>query len=69
MITTIYLTVEEYGEHCDEDNGLCLNCGEIRCGSTEPDAENYPCEACGEDKVMGFEMAMISGYIEISNED
>ena len=38
--------------------GFCLACGEERDGC-EPDAENYPCEACGEHKVMGASELMM----------
>ena len=32
----------------------------------EPDAENYSCEACGEDEVFGVEQLLIRGELEIS---
>jgi hypothetical protein len=61
------ISEEEYYDHCDSDDGLCLACGEIREGSTEPDAEGYECEECGAHKVMGFEQAMICGFIEVDS--
>ena len=36
-----------------ENVGLCTACGAERDGC-EPDAEDYECEECGEDKVMGY---------------
>lgn len=64
----ITMTAEEYQDHVDSMDGLCLKCGEIRFGSTEPDAENYPCDSCGEDAVQGIENALIADNIEIVEE-
>lgn len=63
---TFKMTEEEYLEHVSNDEGICLNCGEFR-DSTEPDAENYPCEFCNENKVMGLELALIAGHIDIND--
>jgi hypothetical protein len=64
-MTSVKLTEAAYLQHCEEYNGLCLACGEIRWGLTEPDAEGYPCEECGEDRVQGIENALLSGNLEI----
>ena len=45
----------------DENPGFCINCGEERDGC-EPDARNYPCEACGENKVYGASELISMGY-------
>lgn len=58
-------TEQEYHEHCDDYNGICMNCHAIRYGDTEPDAENYPCEDCEQDTVFGFEQALIMEIIEV----
>ena len=34
--------------------GICIACGEDADGC-EPDARNYECESCGENKVFGCE--------------
>lgn len=47
------VTVSDLQEMDDSYSGLCLNCGEWRWGDTEPDAQKYPCESCGMDKVYG----------------
>lgn len=60
----IKMTMEEYEEAQESYQGICLNCGELR-DETEPDAENYPCEFCGEDKVQGIENALIDMNIDI----
>lgn len=40
--------------HEDNNNGFCTHCSEwTREGGTEPDAENYPCDDCGKDTVVG----------------
>jgi hypothetical protein len=36
----------------DDNLGFCLACGADAEG-VEPDARNYTCEVCGEDKVYG----------------
>lgn len=38
----------------DEDQGVCLECGEIADG-IEPDARRYHCDACATDNVYGRE--------------
>lgn len=55
----------EYHGYRDRLVGLCCECGAER-GSTEPDAEDYPCEACGQDTVYGIEQLMLMGQIEIT---
>jgi hypothetical protein len=59
------MTVAEYHEHNNEMNGVCLSCGEIRYGSTEPDAQNYKCDSCGKKAVQGMEIAMMADNIRI----
>jgi hypothetical protein len=48
--------------------GICLKCGEIREGDTEPDAEDYECASCGEHAVQGIDNALIAGNITISED-
>lgn len=38
--------------------GICMACGEEFEG-VEPDAEEYPCEACGEAQVYGAVQAVL----------
>jgi hypothetical protein len=38
----------------DDGTGFCVHCRATRKGC-EPDAQNYPCERCGEPAVMGAE--------------
>jgi hypothetical protein len=67
-MTMITITEEEFSEHCDSYDGVCVACGEWGCGGVEPDAMGYECECCGEMKVMGAENALIMGMIEFSEE-
>ena len=62
---TIELSEDDFMEHNDSYDGICLHCGEWSFGGCEPDARNYECESCGAKQVMGAEMAMVAGYIEI----
>lgn len=62
------LTEARYRALCDEYSGLCRTCGEERMGDTEPDARDYPCEACGEDAVYGVEELLMMGEVEIVEE-
>lgn len=61
----ITMSKVEFLDHCEEYNGLCLHCGAIRYGNTEPDAEDYYCEECSKNEVIGFENALMLGYIEL----
>ena len=59
------ITEDEYHELQESYSGICLKCGEFREGDTEPDAEGYPCDSCGENAVQGIENALIAGNVEI----
>lgn len=61
----VKLTEDGFKELQDNDGGVCLACGELAWGDTEPDAEGYKCDACGAMKVMGVELALIAGHIDI----
>ena len=47
----------------DNNIGFCLACGEEN-DSVEPDARNYECDVCGEDKVFGAEEILLMGEVE-----
>lgn len=65
--SSVKMTMEEYREHCDSYDGICLACGEVKFGDCEPDAESYICPECSSDSVMGIELALIAGLIEIKD--
>jgi hypothetical protein len=65
----LVMTTDEYLESSEENNGVCLACGEIQFGGCEPDARNYLCESCGEHKVFGIEEALMMGRITIDEGD
>ena len=46
-------------------NGGCTACGEIQYGNTEPDAREYKCEDCGQNKVYGLEELIVMGLIDL----
>lgn len=56
-------TEEEYREHEDNFEGICLSCGEWQPG-VEDDAEGYICECCGESKVVGAGQALVMGMLD-----
>lgn len=43
----------------DDCIGFCLECGEENIG-VEPDAEDYECEFCGAECVMGAEQILMT---------
>jgi len=47
----------------DDNIGFCIVCGEEHSG-VEPDARNYKCDSCGENKVFGAEQIIIEGLAE-----
>ena len=66
----ITLTVAEFHELNDEMAGICYACGEIDdSGMCEPDARDYPCAACGEQRVHGIDWALAEMRIDIAEED
>ena len=58
------MTEKEYLVNRNYYNGICTNCKSIQ-SDCEPDAENYKCWECGEENVIGIELALIAGYIHI----
>ena len=48
----------------DDMEGICIECGAYE-SPVEPDAENYPCPECGENKVYGLEQAALCGLVDI----
>lgn len=64
------LTEAQYWERRENYEGYCLNCKEFtRDSDTEPDAENYPCDQCGSDSVVGVETALLDNLFEIVEEE
>jgi len=41
-----------------DNPGFCISCG-AEAEGVEPDAREYPCEACGEDAVFGAEELLL----------
>lgn len=52
------LEAVERRAHSLDNPGFCLACGADAEG-VEPDAEGYPCEECGEPRVIGAEELLL----------
>jgi predicted RNA-binding Zn-ribbon protein involved in translation (DUF1610 family) len=61
-------TIEDYLMHREEYIGICLSCGAER-DQTEPDAEDYKCESCGQHTVVGADNLMIDEFYNESAEE
>jgi Zn finger protein HypA/HybF involved in hydrogenase expression len=59
-------TQEEFVEHEDAMEGICLNCGEWIDG-VEDDAEEGFCDYCGKQKVVGAGQALVLGKLDIED--
>jgi len=64
----VLMNEDKIKDHTSESNGLCIECGEISYGGIEPDAISYPCEMCGEQRVVGMETALMYGWVIASVE-
>ena len=49
-----------------EYKGFCINCGATR-GECEPDARQYPCPRCKQNKVYAYEELMALGLIKFKD--
>jgi hypothetical protein len=56
------ITLEQYIEAEDLQQGICQSCGAIREGC-EPDARNYICDDCGAKRVLGPHWWMMEGRV------
>ena len=62
------VTDEEYQTATRDYLGWCTSCEEFTRDNTEPDAENYNCPKCEENRVIGAENALILGEITVDAE-
>jgi hypothetical protein len=59
---SLTFTIEQI-EQADADyGGFCIKCG-AEADGVEPDARNYPCDACGENQVFGAGEIAIMGLV------
>jgi hypothetical protein len=63
MPTPFQISQEDYQDLRDNGGGYCLSCRE-QADCVEPDARNYTCEACDDNKVFGIEELLMMGLIE-----
>lgn len=61
------ITIEDYRQMEHNMQGICTACGAIR-ESTEPDAEEYECDSCGEVSVVGIMTALDDGVVVLEEE-
>jgi len=58
---------DEYSDHVENNNGLCIHCGE-EASNIEPDARQLilfnECESCGKNGVYGVEELLVMGRIQ-----
>jgi hypothetical protein len=64
----IYLTESIYHQLQADYSGICLKCFTVRRGDTEPDARNYPCDACETNFVYGISELIIRGIVNFIDE-
>lgn len=62
MEKQVHITLETYQEMSADYSGYCTACGE-ETSPVEPDAEGYHCDACGEDRVVGPDIALLIGLV------
>lgn len=62
----VSIAMDEFEEMCESYMGFCTSCQEFTRDSTAPDAENYMCDECGKNTVIGAEQAMLTGKIEVN---
>ena len=48
--------------------GYCIACGEPASHGVEPDAREYTCGACKQNKVYGAEELVLMGLVDIEEE-
>lgn len=61
----VTVTEQEFLQHCEDYDGVCLVCLEWSTGGCEPDARGYRCGLCGSMSVYGAEEALLMGRIVI----
>jgi len=57
---SLTFTIEQIEAADANYDGFCIKCG-AEADGVEPDACNYPCEACGENQVFGASEIAIMG--------
>jgi len=63
------ITMDEYLDERESYGGYCVECQDFTRENTEPDAQGYRCPVCGQDTVMGAELAFMTGEIEFCADD
>jgi hypothetical protein len=61
----VRMEYEDYLLGAENHDGLCLACREVENGGVEPDERGAECRFCTAERVVGFELALVMGEIEI----
>lgn len=59
---SVTFQLQDIEEAMEAQSGFCTNCGAER-DCCEPDAREYDCEECGENKVYGAEELIFMGLV------
>jgi Zn finger protein HypA/HybF involved in hydrogenase expression len=65
----VLVRASDYTDATESYIGWCTTCERFTRDSTEPDAHDYECPACGDLTVMGAEDALCQGFIELEEEE
>ena len=69
MTTSIQVSEVDYVDATENYLGWCTECNGFTTSEVEPDAEDYHCDDCDCDTVVGAENALIMGLIDIVPEE
>jgi hypothetical protein len=65
----VKMSIKRYESLGESYSGICLACGAIKDSGVEPDATGYPCDACDAHQVCGIEHALITGQLDIGDDE
>lgn len=66
-VYALEVTEDEFRNLSNEYCGFCFHCGSVKYGDCEPDARDYECEDCGENRVYGIEESLMYNRISLTD--
>lgn len=63
------ITMDEFNDLRDANDGFCVKCGKINEGFHEPDAENYECSHCEERESFGMDTLFMNGTVQLVEDE
>lgn len=66
-IVPIPVSSSDFAEYNEDNTGICIGCRQWSGEMCEPDAREYPCPECRENKVYGAEEALLQGFITLTD--